>query len=480
MNESLSLNNKIFARKTLCKEISKQKAYSFLNKYHDMGARGSICLGLYYQDNLISVATFSKSSRDKLYNWELIRYCCPQNIYILGGLSKLMKAFSKKYGGDIISYCYLGRSNGEGYKKAGFQQIGGIIKGAYGWKTPEGKIYHRIKFQKHKLKNNPYTRDFYKPELSEKEICEMAGLTKINYSDQLKFYWPPNNVPIGYVYKLTEPETGKTYIGSHTSLRGELDENYWGSSSAKNMEGWNREIICKCTSKKELIQKEIEEINKQTNTYNIKNINLIDFNNKNFLYDEESYKEYCSNISKHLKKYWEEIHPEEKEKWKQKLLEGQKRTSEERKKEKRKNMHTFWSSKTEEEMKEIVEKRKKTLSLSRTSEERKKLNESLSIQAKERYKNMTLEQKVKKNRKISEKNKERCKNMTLEQKIKISKKISKKITILGVEYLGITQTLKHFKISLDKFYQIPKEIRSNNLLLEKELNYLICGAKSEQ
>ena len=48
-------------------------------------------------------------------------------------------------------------------------------------------IENRMNFQKYKLKNNPLTKDFYKDELTESEICELAGLRKLYDCGQIKF-----------------------------------------------------------------------------------------------------------------------------------------------------------------------------------------------------------------------------------------------------------------------------------------------------
>jgi hypothetical protein len=49
------------------------------------------------------------------------------------------------------------------------------------------RIYSRLQFQKHKLKTNPITKDFYDDLLTEKEICEKAGLYIIYDCGNLKY-----------------------------------------------------------------------------------------------------------------------------------------------------------------------------------------------------------------------------------------------------------------------------------------------------
>ncbi|GHU58157.1 hypothetical protein FACS189444_1390 [Spirochaetia bacterium] len=356
---------RIFARKTKVKLIHREKARAFFDENHNKGFLGFIFLGLFYEEELVCAASFGPSRFERKYRWELIRFCSLKDYYVLGGLSKLVRNFARVYGGDIISYCYLDRDGGKGYVKAGFQQLGEVIKGSYSYKAPDGRVFSRNSFMKYKLKTNQYTRDFYQENLTEREICKAAGLERVNHPDQLKFYWPPNDVPIGYIYRLTEPETGKTYVGKKYSIQGKLEENYWGSSE-KDMKGWKREILCTCTNSKDLAEKEVEEINKQTNTYNLYFLSVEETLNRKILYDEESYKEWRKQKSEVFKKRWENMSEEElqrmvnqrrpkvQEAWRNKTQEERQRQTEIR----RKNSLKMWEGLSEEERKERIDKAK--------------------------------------------------------------------------------------------------------------------------
>lgn len=100
---------KIFARNCIVNEINPSDTISFLNTNHIQGGiNSSIRLGLYFQQNLISVMTFSAnrkivSNPNKLNEYELTRYAT--NINVVGGASKLLSHFVKKYHpAKIISY----------------------------------------------------------------------------------------------------------------------------------------------------------------------------------------------------------------------------------------------------------------------------------------------------------------------------------------------------------------------------------------
>lgn len=119
---NLILNRKkIYARKCVIKIPTRHETEKFLNNYHLQGnARHSIRIGLYYEDELVSVMTFGKSRYNKHYEYELIRYCSSYNI--IGGAEKLFKYFINNYNPkSIISYCDNSKFNGNTYIKLGFK-----------------------------------------------------------------------------------------------------------------------------------------------------------------------------------------------------------------------------------------------------------------------------------------------------------------------------------------------------------------------
>lgn len=110
----------IYARHCNIKEVSISDTKEFLNENHFQGyAKDSIRLGLYYNDNLVSIMTFGKPRYSKKFGYELIRYCSILNI--TGGVEKLFKYFIDNYNPkSIISYCSLDKFNGNTYTKLGF------------------------------------------------------------------------------------------------------------------------------------------------------------------------------------------------------------------------------------------------------------------------------------------------------------------------------------------------------------------------
>lgn len=155
INGKLGRNNRIFARKTEVKEITDNKLVrQFIDNNHLQGHVGSsIKIGLFYEDELVSLMTFGKTRFSKKYEWEMIRFCNKKFISVIGGASKLYKYFSRNYKPkSVISYANRRYSNGNLYNKLGFK-FSHFSKPNYWYFKNNQKLYNRIMFQKHKLKN---------------------------------------------------------------------------------------------------------------------------------------------------------------------------------------------------------------------------------------------------------------------------------------------------------------------------------------
>lgn len=120
----LGLSNRVFARKTEVKKITKPIADSFLNKHHIYGSTiAKHKLGLYYQEELIAVATFSMQRNLNVgRSVELIRFCSKNDTIVVGGLDKLLKFYEKEYLPDhIMSYVDKDWGNGASFINLGFK-----------------------------------------------------------------------------------------------------------------------------------------------------------------------------------------------------------------------------------------------------------------------------------------------------------------------------------------------------------------------
>lgn len=186
INSKLGLNNKIFARKCIIKELKSKETEEFLLYNHIQGfCQAKINVGLFYEDELVSVMTFSKPRFNKKYEYELIRFCSKRNHTIVGGASKLWKYFVNKYDPkSVITYANRRFSNGEIYKTLGFTFLEKTSPNYFYFKIRELTLQSRVKFQKHKLKN---ILDVYDENLSESENMFNNDYRKIYDCGNLKF-----------------------------------------------------------------------------------------------------------------------------------------------------------------------------------------------------------------------------------------------------------------------------------------------------
>lgn len=163
----------IYARKCVIKEVKNYK--DFLNNNHLRGYIGSkINLGLYYQDQLVSLLTLSKPRYNKKYDYEILRFCNLLNTKVIGGFSKLLKYFENNYSGSIITYSDKRLFDGSIYRNNRFTELTSSDPNYY--YTDYKSRYSRIKFQKHKLKEQ--LKD-YDSTLTEWENMQLNGWDRI-------------------------------------------------------------------------------------------------------------------------------------------------------------------------------------------------------------------------------------------------------------------------------------------------------------
>lgn len=174
----LNLSEKIYARKCIIKTVSTEIARNFIDSNHIQGfSASSIYLGLYYNDNLVQIMTFGKPRFSENYDFELIRLCTLKGVHIVGGTSKLFKHFVKMHPGkSIISYCNRRFSEGNIYKKLGFEKIKTTKPNYYYVDKKDFNVLSRYQCQKHKLSN---LLENFDPNLSESDNMYNNGYLKI-------------------------------------------------------------------------------------------------------------------------------------------------------------------------------------------------------------------------------------------------------------------------------------------------------------
>lgn len=191
----LGVNNsdRIDARKCLIKEMKHSEMEVFLDEYHIQGTvKSNINLGLYYNDELVSVASFGKQrislgGKIEDNSYELFRFCSLPNKIVRGGLSKLVYHVIKMYNpSKIISYADKRWSIGNSYKMVGFREIGDTPPNYWYIKRGGNTRFHRFGFRKSILKNKLKIFDI---NLTEWENMQLNGYDRIWDCGNFKYEW---------------------------------------------------------------------------------------------------------------------------------------------------------------------------------------------------------------------------------------------------------------------------------------------------
>jgi len=122
---------RLFARNTVVARIDKEMALAFLEEYHlQVALAGKYRYGLFYKGDLVSVAVFSggRRMRDQsaeYRSFELLRFCHKGGYLIVGGISKLLKAFIEDFKpDDIMTYADRDWSDESSLTRIGFKEEG--------------------------------------------------------------------------------------------------------------------------------------------------------------------------------------------------------------------------------------------------------------------------------------------------------------------------------------------------------------------
>jgi hypothetical protein len=147
---------RIHGRKTKPVLIESNIAADFHNTHHLSGARGgSYHIGLYHADTLVMVLTMGRPRFKSKAEWECVRMTSHSDYRVVGGASKLFKAFRGMIDtGSILTFADLRFGNGSVYEKCGFERLKDSPPNYwYFHKDRPQSCYSRVKFQKHKLVN---------------------------------------------------------------------------------------------------------------------------------------------------------------------------------------------------------------------------------------------------------------------------------------------------------------------------------------
>lgn len=175
---------RIYARKCKVREISSKTIRSFCNDNHmqKYGSGSSIKLGLFFEDELVSILSFSRPSLAKgrkdssTTEYELHRFCSLLNTVVVGGASKLLSYFERNYDCDkIFTFADKRWSFANLYYRLGFTLIGESDPCYYYFKDNLVR-QHRFLYRKNVLEKK---LDVFDPNLTEVENMYANGYNRI-------------------------------------------------------------------------------------------------------------------------------------------------------------------------------------------------------------------------------------------------------------------------------------------------------------
>ena len=191
---------KLMARKCQLGEVSTQEAKEFYDRYHPQGGEGNgKHYGLYWKGKLVACMRFAIGSNDRGHNtnrvWTLARFATRVNV--LGGASKLFKAFVKDEQPEIIkSFSDNRYFSGGMYEQLGFTMELESKPDYQVWSQKLGlrpkSHYQRRALQKrlndHKV-NEVY--EHTTDTRTEKEMTYLMGAGRIYDCGKKRWVWTP-------------------------------------------------------------------------------------------------------------------------------------------------------------------------------------------------------------------------------------------------------------------------------------------------
>ena len=176
---NISDSKKIHARKCIIKTIDYKIKNIFFNENHIQGSvKSSINIGLYYDNELVSVLSFKLNKN----NHELVRYATKYNV--IGGFSKLLSYFKYNYEWNkIVTFADLRWHTGNVYLKSGFI-IDGYLPPDYEY-VVNGKRSHKFNYRKKCISTK--FPNLYNSLETEEENMKRIGIPKIYDCGKIRF-----------------------------------------------------------------------------------------------------------------------------------------------------------------------------------------------------------------------------------------------------------------------------------------------------
>jgi len=182
----LGKTTRLHARETETKRIDKPTLNQFIAANHlSVPTAAKFKYGLYHQQGLVAVASFGPmrqiNRNGKMYrSGELIRFCNRKGMTVVGGFSKLLKAFVRdRKPDDLMTYVSRDWASGKSYLKLGFQLRAETVPMKF-WVHPQEMIRYPEKRLLAQLA-------FNSQEVSAQEFLLLEGYIEIFDSGNLKF-----------------------------------------------------------------------------------------------------------------------------------------------------------------------------------------------------------------------------------------------------------------------------------------------------
>lgn len=193
----LAKNYKLYARNCVIREVNNEDCCNFLDENHRQGkAISKVRLGLYHQDELVSIMTFSHmrttigTGKEDLSDcWELVRFCSKLNTTVVGGASKLFKYFVNNYHPSRIrSFSDRAHTSGKVYPLLRFTEIRRSDPGYMWVNLNTDRAINRVACQKQNI-DKLFPNEIIDKSLTEKEIMTAHGFVQVFDSGTILWEW---------------------------------------------------------------------------------------------------------------------------------------------------------------------------------------------------------------------------------------------------------------------------------------------------
>lgn len=166
----------IYARKCVVMRLTGVEQRQFFDANHLQGAVNGEAIGLVCNEELVAAMSFGKARFSSRYQWELLRFATKTDTSVVGGASKLFKAWQSNHKNEsVVSFSDNRWGTGSFYSTLGFNNDGQTGQG-YFYVNSNGKRRSRQSMQKHKLKD---VLKQFDPALSERDNCWNNGWYRV-------------------------------------------------------------------------------------------------------------------------------------------------------------------------------------------------------------------------------------------------------------------------------------------------------------